>query len=298
MPDDIRICNKLSGTEREYCVALANSCVEQADKGKSRIALDLMDGTTEYFDNSSECMSFAKFKASLGAPKNFMRKRANPSHRQGAIPRDLPKPSNTSHPAFEKCLKFGPVGSPANESCRNLLGICTSKETGPYSLPLDGKETPIDSQEECISLALFYLKMNNVRRRSASGGSTYDEAVWEVDNRTHFASTFADAGFSPEKADKIHIKPLTLLFNHDSEIRGIKIAIAYRLDELSDDTYSMRYRIYRDQAPKSISDDDLEYSFSFKIDGDHIGDTLAFGVTLDSDGDFGDIDSIKIAKLK
>lgn len=71
MSDGTMICNSLKGDERDYCVELVQFCDEQHKAGKTQITLNLPDGRTESFDDLYDCQSFAKFQASLGAPKGF-----------------------------------------------------------------------------------------------------------------------------------------------------------------------------------------------------------------------------------
>jgi len=298
MPDGIKICRDLSEKQHDYCVSLAQSCNEQHDAGKKEIVLDLMNGRTVYFNDPEECRSFAMFRASVGAPKGFISRRRPAAIRTITASDEIPEPADTSHPAFKKCAEFSSPGSSAFKYCQMLLGICTSESRGPYYLRYAGGKAKVEDQDECISLALFYAELAGSSDSTASGASTREEEVWKPDGETSFASSFSNAGFSPEKTDKLHVKALTLLFNHDSEIRGMKINIAYRTAHVSGDTWSINYRIFRDKAPKEVSEDMLDNSFNFRVDDDRITDVLAFGVTLESVGDFGNVAAMEIVKLK
>lgn len=323
MADGIKQCNAFSGIDRDYCIALSQSCIEQGEEGKSPIVLDLRNGNTEQFQGTSQCLSFAKFRASLGAPKGFSatpppkkapppapappgekkdktQPKKNKGGKAGAKKTDTKKTVPSNGAAFSKCSEAGPKLSPEYEYCKQLIEICTAGD-GPYRLPFQGKETEVRGQRECLGLALYYSRMSGgglgsgrgTPRPDVSGGS------WQPDGKTRFAATFYDVGFQPEVSDRIQLKPLTLLYNYDSSVRGIEATIAYRLERNDEGTCTIRYHVYRERAPKleDLSGSDLDMSFTFKTDGNTIAGTLAFGVILYNEGDFGSPSSIEIVKL-
>ena len=83
-------------------------------------------------------------------------------------------------------------------------------------------------------------------------------------------------------------------------MKGIKITVAYKLQQTSDSRYVIRYHIYYGdhKVPEKVTDAELTKAIGFSCKPDDtIIDTLSFGVTLREKGAFGMVESIDIVKL-
>ncbi len=291
-------CNGLSGRKSEYCKDLVDQCEQLVTGGKKRITLDLRNGNSYTYTDVDLCRAFAKFQASQGVPSGFT---------PGKKPGGGVTPPTTHHPTTtapaelvaKKCTSAGPVGSKVFEECKKLISICYASPTGPYSLPTGTGTATIGDQDQCFSLAVFYSKFNE-----SSYGTSYVSTDagpgWKVNCETTFAASFARVRFAPNKKDTIHIQKLTLPFHYDLTMKGIKITVAYKLQQTSDSRYVIRYHIYYGdhKVPEKVTDAELTKAIGFSCKPDDtIIDTLSFGVTLREKGAFGMVESIDIVKL-
>ncbi|MBT3181853.1 MAG: hypothetical protein HN337_05005 [Deltaproteobacteria bacterium] len=291
------ICNPLSGEKRDYCMALDQQCDALLSGDKKSIKLDLMNGKSYNYTDIDLCRSFLKFQVTHGAvPPGFKEIKRTTG---GTTPTTTytPKSTPSTDLVAKRCIAAVPVG--VLPECQRLMSICYSKATGPYQLPTSSGLQTIADQDQCFSLAIFYSKFS-APTTDTTYISTDTKPGWTVNGKTTFAASFARVRFAPNKSEVIHTQKLTLPFHYGWTIKGIKITIAYKLQQRSDSRYAIRYNIYYGdtKVPDKITDMDLTRAvgFGFKA-GDTMTDILSFGVTLGNEGDFGNIQSIDIVKL-
>lgn len=295
MVDAKKICKSLPGAKRDYCENLVTACYAERPEG-ARIELDLLNGTTEYFDYSDECASYAKYRAGFGVPGGF-RRSAIPSG-STAEPAEPPAPAPLR--LTDYCDVMDSKGTLAHGQCMTYMGICAASDTGPYELPYKGSIQRTDYQDECISLSLYYastlMSKASLTGRTVRGGGI----DFTPDGNKRHAIGIRTAGFHPEVHDRVQIEDLTLRFMHDWEVYAVRFKIAYKLVKTGRDSYSLRYSILKPDfvEKKPFEEAKLEMEIAFTTDGHKITDPIGFGVTLSEEGDFSKPTSIQLVRVK
>jgi len=284
-------CKDLNGAKMDYCVALSRICKSQMDKGASSFTIKLSDEKIEHLDSYDDCLDLAHFIASLGVPKS-------PTHTSPVHKKKLPLKKRKESPKqlASKCKKAGKEDSPEYIACKKIISSCEHpNKKGKYVLPF----TTTSDKDDCIDLAIFYGKTSKSSTpKKTNDPTTKEDIEWKADGKTKFAASFARTGFKIEKSQKIHSKDITMLFNYDGAIKGVKIKIYYKLINKETGSYALKYKIfYINDKPKDINETDLTEEILLNTNDDTMNTPLAFCVTLKQTGNFSSIKSIKILKL-
>lgn len=296
---------------RAYCIERATSCSAQKKEGKSSFRLVMPNQGVVEVNTPSDCFQTTVRIAKAFWPQEYQEPAASGPAAESTSPggasstplkEQLPptgkKPADTSVPLPSdetRCQEAGSPGTPAFIKCMELVGICRSKETDGYQLPFGSQSIFVANQVGCLIMAPRVARAQFPGdQKPAVPGAVSGLALFTPDDKQLFGISFAQAGFRPQITPGETSKHLTLIMKYNGARKFIPIKISYRLEAIDSGRYRMTYTIANRTGTTIGGQETVELSAS---DGLHLDGNLAFGITLNGEGSFGSIASVKIVKL-
>ncbi len=290
------------------CKKMIDVCLSQPSDSYTLIT----DAGPVKLDNQSQCVSASidladmnfkllgsKVKPKKDAPQKSAEKskpdkpnRPNPKRKNEAAPRKPAAPIASP----DVCKKFSTTGKNKNKACTDFMSICTAKPKGPYALPTSVGQLTADDQKSCTEIAMTLADMGyDLAKPKSSNNSESSVEPSESEEESpasetgpRFTKSFADIRLGLRVTGERYVDvKRTLLFDGG---KGIPIWLKYSVKRKQDDTFFMRYTVFKNG--RALDD---EQSLTFKADAGKIN--LAFEVILKSEGNFGNVESIRIIDL-
>jgi len=279
-------CSAISDpTQRGDCEIFATSCVEQSASNPSEYQLYTNKGPIKV-DTLDNCLMISKEIARFYKPQTDSK--AKPTEK-------IEAETTKDREEYSRCKELGKRTSPGHKKCMEIIDICLD-ESAPYSLPMKSSKVPAAKQSICLMMApqIAALEYPSEIKSSPPMKETIPpEDKFIIDGETSFANRFYEAGFFPEISDEVVSKSIRLGFTSNGNPKGKQIRIKYTCRKISEDSYSIKYRIFHSDETPIGPESEITFLFSR---GEIVGN-LAFGVKLGRTGDFTSIESIEIVKL-